>query len=75
MCNESGDRDLWSEVRKIRARGRLNPRMVDGASNPEDIGNLFAEKFNADKCQVSIVCKILYATLWFTIMGLGFKGM
>ncbi len=45
VCNESGDRDLWSEVRKIRARGRLNPRMVDSASNPEDIGNLFAEKF------------------------------
>jgi hypothetical protein len=39
------DRDFWSEIKKIKARGRNVPSAIDSCSKPEDIANLFAGSY------------------------------
>lgn len=37
--------NFWAEVREMKGRHKVTPTTVDGATNPEDIANLFGEKY------------------------------
>ena len=40
------NRDFWKEVKKIKQTKSTIPKSVDNVSNPQDISNLFADKYN-----------------------------
>ena len=44
MCKN--DRDFWNEVRKMNKSHKHIPAAIDGANNPEDILEIFKQKFH-----------------------------
>jgi hypothetical protein len=42
---ENRDEDVWSEIKKIKGRGRRVPSVIYNCRKPEDIANLFAGSY------------------------------
>ena len=44
--SENKNRDLWSEVRRIKGRNKFLPSSIDGVVGDEEIAQLFSDKYN-----------------------------
>ena len=44
--SENRNRDLWSEVRRIKGRNKFLPSSIDGVVSGEEISQLFSDKYN-----------------------------
>ena len=44
--SENRNRDLWSEVRRIKGRNQFLPSSIDGVLGDEEIAQLFSDKYN-----------------------------
>ena len=44
--SENRNRDLWSEVRRIKGRNKLLPSSIDGVVGDEKIAQLISDKYN-----------------------------
>ena len=44
--SENRNRDLWSEVRRIKGRNQFLPSNIDGVLGDEEIAQLFSDKYN-----------------------------
>ena len=43
--SENRNRDLWSEVRRIKGRNKFLPSNIDGVVGDEEIAQLFSDKY------------------------------
>ena len=44
--SENRNRDLWSDVRRIKGRNKFLPSSIDGVVGDEEIAQLFSDKYN-----------------------------
>ena len=44
--SENRNRDLWSEVRRIKGRNKFLPSSIDGVVGDEGIAHIFSDKYN-----------------------------
>ena len=44
--SENRNRDLWSEVRRIKGRNKFLPSSIDGVVGDEEIAQFFSDKYN-----------------------------
>ena len=44
--SENRNRDLWSEVRRIKGKNKFLPSSIDGVVGDEGIAQLFSDRYN-----------------------------
>ena len=44
--SENRNRDLWSEVRRIKSRNKFLPSSIDGVVGDKEIAQPFSDKYN-----------------------------
>ena len=44
--SENRNRDMWSELRRIKGRNKFLPSSIDGVVGDEKIAQLFSDKYN-----------------------------